>query len=184
MIPQNTQNDTPATAGRKRGEAFLDQQADKRLREMQSPTRRREVDATLSNPAAEAAVVADLVNCGDPATIGRYALEHRLDSECFTIPAFRRAYGAVADLAADGQPADIPILAQRLAPEDLATVDSACREHVSAANFGVYARLLTECKQRRAQAAARDRLAQAAAAGAPEHELAELLDAVVTRLKL
>jgi len=166
--------------GRKRGEAYLDLegQAEKRMVELQTPTRRREVDATLSNPAAEAAVIAGLVRCGDPAAIGRYALEHRLDSECFTIPAFRAAYAAITDLAAAGEPVDVPILAQRMAHEDLAAVDSACREHVSAANFGSYARILIECKQRRAEATARDRLAQAIESSAPHHELATLFEAV------
>lgn len=166
--------------GRKRGEAYLDLegQAEKRMVELQTPTRRREVDATLSNPAAEAAVIAGLVRCGDPAAIGRYALEHRLDSECFTIPAFRAAYAAITDLAAAGEPVDVPILAQRMAHEDLAAVDSACREHVSAANFGSYARILIECKQRRAEAAARDRLARAIESSVPPHELASLFEAV------
>ena len=144
-----------ATA-RERGESFLDEQAE-RLLNLPLTHRRREECATLSNPVAESAVIAGLVNCGDPSAIGRYALEHRLDSECFTMPAFRRAYGAVTDLAADGQPVDIPILAQRLGTEDLAAVDSACREHVSAANLPHYVRLLKGCLQRRNEAAARDR---------------------------
>ncbi len=134
--------------------------------------------APLSNPVAEAAIIAGLVNCGDPAAIGRYLLDSRLDSECFTMPAFRTAHAAIVDLAAAGQPVDLPILAQRLDEEDLAAVDSACREHVSAANFTHYARILTGCKQRRAEAAARDRLAQAAAAGAPEHELAAIVESI------
>ena len=167
-----------AITGRERGESSLDQQAEIRLRELQSPTRRREEDATRSNPVAEAAIIAGLVNCGDPSAIGRYALEHRLDSECFTMPAFRRAYGAVTDLAADGQPVDIPILAQRLGTEDLAAVDSACREHVSAANLPHYVRLLKGCLQRRNEAAARDRLAQAAAAGVPDHELLSIVESI------
>ena len=169
-----------SAADRKRGEAYLDleDQAEQRLRELQSPPRRREEGATLSNPVAEAAIIAGLVNCGDPAAIGRYALEHRLNSELFTIPAYRAAYAAITDLAADGQPVDVPILAQRMAHEDLAAVDSACREHVSAANFTHYARILAGCKQRRAVASARDRLAQAANADAPDHELARLFEAV------
>ncbi len=165
-----------ATA-RERGESFLDEQAE-RLLNLPPTHRRREECATLSNPVAESAVIAGLVNCGDPAEIGRYALNHRLDLECFTNPPIRRAYSAITDLAAAGQPVDVPILAQRLAPEDLAAVDSACREHVSAANFGVYARLLTECKRNRKEAAARDRLAQAAAAGVPDHELLAIVESI------
>ncbi|MBK8184790.1 MAG: AAA family ATPase [Candidatus Competibacteraceae bacterium] len=131
-----------------------------------------------SNPVAEAAIIAGLVNCGDPAEIGAYALDHRLALDCFTLPAYRNAYDAILELAADGQPVDIAIIAQRLDAEDLAAVDSACREHVSAANFGVYARLLHGCKQRRSEAAARDRLAQAAAAGVPDHELLAIVESV------
>ncbi len=134
--------------------------------------------APLSNPVAEAAIIAGLVRCGDPAEIGVYALDHRLDLECFTNPPIRRAYAAILDLAVAGQMVDVPILAERLDAEDLAAVDSACREHVSAANFAAYARLLHGCKQRRSESAARDRLAQAAAAGAPPHELSELFEAV------
>ncbi len=134
--------------------------------------------APTSNPVAEAAIIAGLVNCGDPAAIGRYLLDSRLDSECFTLRAFRTAHAAIVDLAAAGQPVDLPILAQRLDAEDLAAVDSACREHVSAANFGSHVRLLKGCKQRRAEAAARDRLAQAAAAGAPDHELAAIVESI------
>ena len=132
-----------------------------------------------SNHTAEAAIIAGLVNCGDPAAIGPYALEHRLDSECFTLPAYRAAYAVIVELAADGKPVDIPILAQRLDEEDLAAVNLACREHVSRANFSAYAKMLHECRQRRAEAAARDRLSQAVAAGAPPHEL----DAIVESIK-
>lgn len=135
--------------------------------------------APLANPVAEAAIIAGLMNCGDPTAIGRYALDNRLDLECFTQTAYRLAYAAITDLAADGLPVDIPILAGRLDAEALATVDSACREHVSDANFTHYARLLHGCKQRRAEAAARDRLAQAVASGAPPHEL----DAIVESIK-
>ena len=135
--------------------------------------------APLSNPVAEAAIIAGLVNRGDPAAIGRYLLDSLLDSECFTLRAFRTAHAAIVDLAAAGQPVDLPILAQRLDAEDLAAVDSACREHVSAANFTHYARILIECKQRRNKDAARDRLIQAVASGAPPHEL----DAIVESIK-
>lgn len=134
--------------------------------------------APLSNPVAEAAIIAGLMNCGDPAVIGRYALDNRLDADCFTQTAYRVAYTAILDLAAAGQPVDMPILAGHLDAEALATVDSACREHVSAANFGVYARLLTECKRNRKEAAARDRLAQAAAAGVPDHELLAIVESI------
>lgn len=136
--------------------------------------------APLSNPVAEAAIIAGLMNCGDPAVIGRYALDNRLDADCFTQTAYRVAYTAILDLAAAGQPVDMPILAGHLDAEALATVDSACREHVSAANFTHYARILAGCKQRRAEAAARDRLAQAVASGAPPHEL----DAIVESIRL
>ncbi|HRC70724.1 MAG TPA: AAA family ATPase, partial [Candidatus Competibacter denitrificans] len=134
--------------------------------------------APTSNIVAEGAVIAGLVNCGDPAAIGRYALEHRLDAGHFTQTAYRAAYAAITGLVADGQPVDIPILAQHLDAEDLATVDSACREHVSAANFGHYALILTVCKQRRKEAAARDRLAHAAAAGVPDHELLAIVESI------
>ncbi|MBK8184857.1 MAG: hypothetical protein IPK63_19025 [Candidatus Competibacteraceae bacterium] len=80
-----------------------------------------------SNPVAEAAIIAGLVNCGDPAEIGVYALDHRLALDCFTLPAYRNAYDAILELAADGQPVDIAIIAQRLDAEDLAAVDSACQ---------------------------------------------------------
>lgn len=89
--------------------------------------------APTSNPVAEAAIIAGLVRCGDPAEIGRYALDHRLDVGCFTLTAYRRAYTEITDLAAAGQMVDVPILAERLDAEDLAAVDAACREHVSAA---------------------------------------------------
>lgn len=141
-----------------------------------SPTAKR--SPPPSNPVAEAAIIAGLVNCGDPAEIGVYALDHRLDLGCFTLPAYRRAYAEITDLAAAGQMVDVPILAERLDAEDLAAVDSACREHVSAANFAAYARLLHGCKQRRSEAAARDRLAQAAAAGVPDHELLAIVESV------
>jgi len=134
--------------------------------------------APLSNPVAEAAIIAGLVNCGDPAAIGRYALDNRLDADCFTHTAYRAAYTAILDLAAAGQPVDVPILAGHLDEGALATVDSARMEHVSAANFTHYARILAGCKQRRAEAAARDRLAQAAAAGVPDHELLAIVESI------
>ncbi|MBK8184968.1 MAG: hypothetical protein IPK63_19585, partial [Candidatus Competibacteraceae bacterium] len=54
--------------------------------------------APLSNPVAEAAIIAGLVRCGDPAAIGRYALDHRLALDCFTLPAYRNAYAEITDL--------------------------------------------------------------------------------------
>ncbi len=127
--------------------------------------------APTSNPVAEAAIIAGLVNCGDPAAIGRYALDNRLDAECFTLPAYRDAYAVITDLAAGGQPVDPPILAQHLDHETLATVDAACREHVSRANFDTYANQLHKCKRSRAEAAAWDRLFKAREAGALQNEL-------------
>ena len=131
-----------------------------------------------SNHTAEAAIIAGLVNCGDLAAIGRYALEHRLDFECFTLPAYRAAFAAITDLAADGKPVDIPMLAQHLGPEDLATVDSACREHVSRANFSAYAKRLHECKRNRAVAAAWDHLFTAREAGAPPNVLEAIFESI------
>ena len=134
--------------------------------------------APTSAPVAEAAIIAGLVNCGNPVAIGRYVLDNRLDSECFTIPAFRAAFDAAINLAADNRPVDIPIMAQHLDAGALATVDSACQEHVSAANFSVYAKLLRGSKAVRDDIAARQRLAKAATDGAPDHEIAALFDAV------
>ncbi len=136
------------------------------------------MSAATSAPVAEAAIIGGLVNCGDPTVIGRYVLDNQLDLECFTIPAFRAAFDAATTLAADNRPVDIPILAQHLDAGALAAVDSACREHVSAANFSVYAKLLKDAKAVRADIAARQRLAKAATDGAPDHEIAALFDAV------
>ena len=134
--------------------------------------------APTSAPVAEAAIIAGLVNCGNPVAIGRYVLDNRLDSECFTIPAFRAAFDAAINLAADNQPVDIPILSQRLDAGALATVDSACREHVSAANFSVYAKLLRDAKRHRDEIAARDWLVQAVQAGRPAHELLAIAEGI------
>ncbi len=134
--------------------------------------------SATANPVAEAAVIAGLVNCGDPEIIGRYAVDHSLSVDDFTVTAFREAYKSVLAMAYNGSRVDIPILAQRLDPHDLAAVQSACIEHVSAANFGIYAQILKDCRKARQEQAARDRLAKAVADGAPPSELAPLLDAV------
>ena len=53
------------------------------------------MSAPTSNPVAEAAVIAGLVRCGDPAEIGGYALDHRLALYYFTLPAYRNAYAEI-----------------------------------------------------------------------------------------
>ena len=136
------------------------------------------MSAATANPVAEAAIIAGLVNCGDPIAISSYALDHRLSVDDFTVTAFQKAYSAVLALAYDGSRVDVPILSQRLESGDLAAVQSACAEHVSAANFSAYARILKDCRQARQEQAARERLAKAVADGAPPHELAPLLEAI------
>lgn len=134
--------------------------------------------AVAANPVAEAAIIAGLINHGDPDTIARYAISHHLDADCFTILAFKAAYSVILDLSAAGTPVDIPILAQHLDRAYIADVDNACREHVSAANFHIYAKQVKDCQRNRAVQSVRNRLAQAAHAGAPEHELAAILESI------
>ncbi|MBK8185760.1 MAG: hypothetical protein IPK63_23825 [Candidatus Competibacteraceae bacterium] len=63
----------------------------------------------------------------------RYALDHRLALDCFTLPAYRNAYAEITDLAAAGQMVDVPhSCRERLDAEDLAAVDSACQNMSSA----------------------------------------------------
>ncbi len=134
--------------------------------------------APLMHPLAESAVVAALVNLGEPLAVGRLILDHKITGDLFSTQAYRNALAAVGTLAADGQMVDVVALAEHLDLADLAAVDAACKEHVSAANLPAHVALLKDYRRRRSESAARDRLAQAAADGAPPHELSELFEAV------
>lgn len=162
-----------ATA-RERGESFLNQQAEKKLRDMQSPTRRTTARDDLVHPEAERAVIAALIRNANPSDITL----HGVIPDLFGLAATRKAFEAITKAWLDGVTPDAATLRVALEPATYIELETTLAENVSGANLPHYVRLLKGCLQRRNEAAARDRLAQAAAAGAPEHELAELFEAV------
>lgn len=131
----------------------------------------RQADNLLAESAAIAALIwgdaGDLLTRPNPPTAAD-----------FTHESYRHAFGAITELVADSLPIDIPTLASKLPPNDLLIVEDACRAHVSAANFDAHVKLLKECRRAREAQSARDRLASAAAVGAPAHELAAILESI------
>lgn len=75
----------------------------------------------------------------------------RLDVDCFTLPAYRRAFELIIDLVVDDNPIDIVILTAFLDSEYLDTIDEAVKENISIANFDSYAKILIEDKRKRAK---------------------------------
>lgn len=126
------------------------------------------------NPLAERAVLAALMRNPDGKTI--IALEIKADH--FTQDTTRAAFIAIAAFIADGIPPDAATLSQAVDPATLIEIETSLSEHASAANLPVYVKLLKDCHHERQRHAARQRLAQAAASGAPEHELRAIVESI------
>ena len=126
------------------------------------------------NPLAERAVLAALMRNPDGKTI--IALEIKADH--FTQNTTRAAFIAIAAFIADGIPPDAATLSQAVDQATLIEIETSLSEHASAANLPVYVKLLKDCHHERQRHAARQRLAQAAASGAPEHELRAIVESI------
>ena len=129
---------------------------------------------SLINHEAERAVIAALMRKPDGKEIIRLAITPDL----FDSPPTREAFTAIVSFIADGIQPDAATLRSALSGAALIEVETSLQEHVSAANLPVYVNLLKACKREREINAARQRLAQANASGAPEHELRAILDSI------
>lgn len=111
----------------------------------------------LYAPVTELTVLAELLRCEAP---GRTILDHGLNVYLFTDLQCRRLFSAITQTLAADQPVTIAALEQMLELGDLAVLNTAFHENVSAANLPNHIRLLRECHDRRQQKAARDRAAK------------------------
>ena len=126
------------------------------------------------NHLAERAVLAALMRNPD----GKAIIALGINADHFTQDTTRTAFIAIAAFIADGVPPDAATLSQAVDPATLIELETSLAEHASAANLPVYVNLLKACKREREIEAARQRLAQANASGAPEHELRAILDSI------
>lgn len=159
-----------SATGRERGESFLDQQAEKKLRDMRSPTAAR--DDLVHHEAERATIAALIRNGGDP--IGRLGIT----ADLFALDATREAFQAVDLMFRSGVHPDAATLRNALSDATYIEIETTIGEHVSAANLPAHVAILKDYRQRRAEAAARDRLARAIESSVPPHELASLFEAV------
>lgn len=129
---------------------------------------------TAVNEQAERAVIAALIRDPDPSHI----LRHGISADWFAQDATRDAFQAIAALLADDIRPDAATLRAALADASLIETETTLSEHVSAANLPAWCNLLKASQREREIHAARQRLARAAANGAPEHELRAILDGI------
>lgn len=126
------------------------------------------------NHLAERAVLAALMRKPD----GKAIIALGIQADYFTQDTTRAAFIAIAAFIADGVPPDAATLSQAVDPATLIELETSLAENVSAANLPVYVKLLKDCHHERQRHAARQRLAQAAASGAPEHELRAIVESI------
>lgn len=131
------------------------------------------IDKTV-NHEAERAVLAALMRNPD----GKAILRLGISADLFDHPPAQEAFSAIAALIADGVCPDAATLRGALAGAALIEVETSLQENASAANLPVYVGLLKNCKRERTLQAARQRLIQATAAGAPDHELQAILESI------
>ena len=126
------------------------------------------------NHQAERAVISALVRKED----GRAILALGITPDLFTQGATREAFDAIRNLWAEGIQPDAATLNNAVSASTLIEIETSLGEHVSAANLPYWVTLLKACKREREIEAARQRLAQAAAAGAPDHELQAIVESI------
>ena len=126
------------------------------------------------NEPAERAVIAALMRNPDPALI----IKLGITPELFAQDATREAFLAIRALILDGHQPDAATLKNAVQAATLIEIETSLSEHVSAANLAYHVTLLKTCQREREIHAARQRLAKAAATGAPEHELQAILESI------
>lgn len=126
------------------------------------------------NPEAERAVIAALLRRANPDDI----FGNGITPDLFAIAANREAFNAITRYLADGIVPDAATLRGTLSDATLIEIETTLSENASGANLPSHVELLKKCRQRRADATARDELAQAVAAGAPPHKLIALAENV------
>lgn len=132
-------------------------------------------DAKRFNHQAERAVIAALIRNPD---CGKDIIRLGISAALFDHDPAREAFTAITALLADDVPIDAATLSGAISHASLIESETSLQEHVSAANLPVYVQLLKDCHRERAMQAARERLAKAAAAGAPDHELQAILASI------
>lgn len=131
-------------------------------------------DARAVNHEAERAVIAALIRNPD----GKEILRLGIAADLFDHPSAREAFAAITAFIADGVAPDAATLRSAVSDAALIEVETSLQECASAANLPVYVKLLKDCHRERQLQAARERLAKAAAAGAPDHELQAILESI------
>ena len=126
------------------------------------------------NPEAERAVIAALFRNPD----GREMIRLGITPDLFALDATHEAFRAIIALAADGIPPDAATMSRAVSPATKIEIETSLQEHVSAANLPTYVALLKSCRSERQVQAATERLAKAAMAGSPDHELQAILESV------
>lgn len=130
----------------------------------------------IANHEAERAVIAALIRKPDVHEMLRLGISDDL----FSDPRTRAAFVAIAHLLVENTAPDAATLRAALNDASLIEVETSLAEHASAANLSAYVKLLKDCRRERERQSARQRLAQAVEAGAPEHELAAILESIRT----
>ena len=130
-----------------------------------------------ANHEAERAVIAGLCRLA-PDDAAKTVLNLGITTGLFDNPPAREAFVAIAALCADGIQPDPATLTNATSLAARIEYETSMEAHASAANLPVYVRLLKDCHCERQAQAARQRLAKAAAAGAPEHELQAILESI------
>lgn len=131
-------------------------------------------DAKAASREAERAIVAALLLNPD----GREIIRLGITEDLFAGHETREAFQAIRKLILDGIQPDIVLLSAALSTAATIEIESAWNEHVSAANLPYWVDLLKGYRRERLVQAARQRLAKAAAAGAPDHELQAILESI------
>lgn len=127
-----------------------------------------------AHPEAERAVIAGLIRDPD----GGKIIDLGITPDLFTSPERVAAFQAIATALAEGETPDAATLAASLDGSALIEAETSLSSHASSANLPGHVRLLQGAKRARDEAAARDRLSIAAAAGAPPHELDAILESI------
>lgn len=113
--------------------------------------------ANMENLDIQAAVIGGLINYVEynkAEGIRKLLLGNRdirPDVDCFTLPAYRKAFTLIIDLIANDNPVDLLILKTYLDSEYLDTIETAVLENISVANFDSYVKILLEDKRKRAE---------------------------------
>jgi RecA-family ATPase len=131
-------------------------------------------EASIVHHEAERATIAGLIRNGDGDAIARLGITPDL----FAMEATREAFQAIAKAWRDGATPDAATLRDALKPATYIELETTLAENVSGANLSYHLGILKDYRQRRADATARDELAQAVAAGAPPHKLIALAENV------